>query len=125
MIWLLVSVLCDSKCVGPKWVETQEQFTLADLLEQVTGGKYLEASVIVKTGKEEQSPMHDAVLHQPLSTFYSYGDRFVKFNIICGRRCRVPHDGMVGQAGGPLALTPAVGPRIFFIQHHRAGCRHS
>ena len=82
MIWLLVSVLCDSKCVGPKWVETQEQFTLADLLEQVTGGKYLEASVIVKTGKEEQSPMHDAVLHQPLSTFYSYGDSFVKFNII-------------------------------------------
>ena len=70
MIWLLVSVLCDSKCVGPKWVETQEQFTLADLLEQVMGGKYLEASVIVKTGKEEQSPMHDTVLHQPLSTFY-------------------------------------------------------
>ena len=46
MIWLLVSVLCDSKCVGPNWVETQEQFTLADLLEQVTGGKYLEASTM-------------------------------------------------------------------------------
>ena len=43
-----------------------------------------------------------------------------------GRRYCVPHAGMVGHAGGPLALAPAVGPRIVaFVQRHRAGCRHA
>ena len=40
------------------WVEAQEQLTLGDLLEQVSGIDYLELHVGVKTGKDEHSPMH-------------------------------------------------------------------
>ena len=38
------------------WVEAQEQLTLGDLLEQVSGKDYLELHVGVKTGKDEHSP---------------------------------------------------------------------
>ena len=37
-------------------VEAQEQLTLGDLLEQVSGKDYLELHVGVKTGKDEHSP---------------------------------------------------------------------
>ena len=80
MIWLLVVVVNDATVVfGPNWVEAQEQLTLGDLLEQVSGKDFLEFHVGVKTGKDEHSPTHTATLSQPLMTFYSYGDRFVKF----------------------------------------------
>ena len=38
------------------WVEAQEQLTLGDLLEQVSGKDYLELHVGVKIGKDEHSP---------------------------------------------------------------------
>ena len=80
MIWLLVLVVCGAIVVfGPSWIEAQEHITLADLLEQVTGQEYLDSNVNVTTAKHEHSPSHSAVLSQPLLTFYSYGDRFVKF----------------------------------------------
>ena len=82
MIWLLVFVICGvAIAFGPGWFEVHEGVTLADLLEQVTGQKYLETGVSVKTAKDEHSPMHAAALSQPLSTFYSYGDRYVKFTV--------------------------------------------
>ncbi len=46
MIWLLVVVVCGIVVVfGPRWIEAHEQITLADLLEQVSGERYLENSV--------------------------------------------------------------------------------
>lgn len=83
MIWLLVLVVCGAVVVfGPGWFEAHEEITLADLLEQVSGEKYLETGVSVKTAKDEHSPMHTATVNQPLSTFYSYGDRYVKFAVV-------------------------------------------
>lgn len=82
MIWLVVLVIVGAAAIfGPGWVEAHEQNTLADLLEQVSSENYQERNVSVKTGKDEHSPMHGATLNQPLITFYSYGDRFVKFNV--------------------------------------------
>jgi hypothetical protein len=78
MIWLLVSVTCGGKAVyGPGWVEAQAQLTLANLLEQVSGeesGDWCECF--------RKDPMHTATLNQPPVTFYSYGDRFVKFSVV-------------------------------------------
>ena len=90
MIWLLVFVICGvAIAFGPGWFEVHEGVTLADLLEQVTGQKYLETGVSVKTAKDEHSPMHAAALSQPLSTFYSYGDRYVKFTVTPQETSRV------------------------------------
>ena len=87
MIWLLVLVVLGLAAIfGPGWVEAQEQITLADLLKQLSGERYLENSVCVKTGKDEHSSMHAATLNQPLFTFYNYGDRFVKFIITIEER---------------------------------------
>ena len=50
MIWLLVFVICGvAIAFGPGWFEVHEGVTLADPLEQVTGQKYLETGVSVKT----------------------------------------------------------------------------
>ena len=56
-----------------------EQVTLADLLELVSGKRYLERHVSVTTSKDEHDPAHAGTLGQLLLTFYAYGDRFVKF----------------------------------------------
>ena len=45
-----------SSTLDHTWVEAQEQLTLGDLLEQVSGKDYLELHVGVKTGKDEHSP---------------------------------------------------------------------
>ena len=46
MIWLLVLVVCGlAAIIGLGLVEAQEQITLADLLELVSGERYLESSV--------------------------------------------------------------------------------
>ena len=82
MTWLLVLILCGAIVIfGPGWVEAHEDITLVDLLEQVSGQKYLETGVSVKTAKDKHSPLHAASLRQPLSTFYTYGDRHVKFTV--------------------------------------------
>ena len=44
---------------GPTWVQAQEQLTLGDLLEQVSGEDYLELHVGDKTGN---SPTHIKLL---------------------------------------------------------------
>ena len=81
MIWLLLAVCGALVIIGPGWVEALEQRTLADLLEQMSGEKYLETiDVSVATGKD-QSFMHFATIGQSLFTFYSYGHRFVKFKV--------------------------------------------
>ena len=47
MIWLLVLVVCGlAAIIGLGLVEAQEQITLADLLELVSGERYLESSVL-------------------------------------------------------------------------------
>lgn len=82
MIWLLVLIVVGASVVfGPAWAEAQEHTTLADLLEQVSGKQYLDRSVTVATGKDEHSPAHAASLSQPILTFYTYGDRFVKYMV--------------------------------------------
>ena len=59
MIWLLVLVVRGSIAVfGPGWFEALEEITLADLLEQVTGQKYLESGVSVQTAKHRPANSH-------------------------------------------------------------------
>ena len=84
MIWLLVTVHRGAEVVfQPEWVGAQEHLKLANLLDQICkADKYLEShNVTVKVAKDEHSPTHSATLSQPLMTFYSYGDRFVKFKV--------------------------------------------
>ena len=81
-IWVLVLVLVGAAVAfGPAWAEAQEHLTLADLLELVSDKQYLERHVSVTTSKDEHAPAHAATLTQPLLSFYTYGDRFVKFVI--------------------------------------------
>ena len=52
MIWLLVLVVYGALVIfGSGWVEAHEQRTLADLLEQVSGEKYLETIDVLQQEK--------------------------------------------------------------------------
>ena len=81
MVWLLVLIVCGAAVVlGPVWKEVAEHATLADVLEQISAGQeYLGRVASVMTAADERSLGHTASLHQPVASFYSFGDRFVKY----------------------------------------------
>ena len=81
MVWLLVVIVCGAAVLlGPAWKEVAEHATLADLLEQISATQeYLRRVASVMTAADERSPGHVTSLHQPVASFYSFGDRFVKY----------------------------------------------
>ena len=80
-VWLLVLVVCGAAVLlGPVWTEIAEHATLADLLEVASSNReYLGRVATVVTAVTESAPSHIASLHQPIVSFYSFGDRFVKY----------------------------------------------
>ena len=85
MVRLLVFVVCGAVVLlGPVWREISEHITLGDLLEAVDGGReYLGRASDVVTAADERSPQHSTCLQQPISSFYSYGDRFCQIQSHC------------------------------------------
>ena len=79
-VWLLVLVVCGTAVMlGPVWTQTAEHTTLADLLEVVSSiREYLGrvATVVMAV-----APSHIVSLHQPIASFYSFRDRFVKYTL--------------------------------------------
>ena len=80
MVWLLVVIVCGAAVLlGPAWKEVAEHATLDDPLEQISATQeYLRRVASVMTTADERSPGHVASLHQPVASFHSFGDRFVK-----------------------------------------------
>ena len=80
-VWLLVFVVCGAAVLlGPVWSEIAEHTTLAYLLEVASSNReYLGRVATVVTAVTEHAPSHIASLHQPIASFYSIGDRFVKY----------------------------------------------
>ena len=74
-------VVCGAAVLlGPVWTEIAEHATLADLLEVASSNReYLGRVATVVTAVTESAPSHIASLHQPILSFYSFGDSFVKY----------------------------------------------
>ena len=64
------------------WTKIAEHTTLADLLEVISSDReYLGRVVTVVTAVAEHAPSHAESLRQPIASFYSFGDRFVKYTL--------------------------------------------
>ena len=80
-VWLLVLVVCGTAVLlGPVWTEIAEHATLAYLLEVASSNReYLGRVATVVMAVTERAPSQIASLHQPIASFYSIRDRFVKY----------------------------------------------
>ena len=83
----MVTCACGLWCccyAGPVQTQTAEHTTLADLLEVVSSiREYLGrvATVVTAVAECNSAPSHVASLHQPIASFYSFEDRFVKYTL--------------------------------------------
>ena len=80
---VIVLVVCGAAVLlSPVWTEIAEHATLANLLEVVSSNReYLGKVVTVLTAVAERAPSHAEFLCQPIASFYSFGDRFVKYTL--------------------------------------------
>ena len=81
MAWLHVLVVCGAAAVllSPVWTEIDEHATLADLLEVVSSNReYLGRVVTVVV---EHTSSYTQSLRQPIASFSSFSDRFVKYTL--------------------------------------------
>ena len=76
-------VVCGAAVLlSPVWTEIAEHATLADLLEVVSSNReYLGRVVTVVTVVAERASSRAESLRQPIASFYSFGDRFVKYRL--------------------------------------------
>ena len=64
------------------WTKIAEHATLADLLEVVSSNReYLGRVVTVVTVVVEHTSSHTESLRQPIASFSSFSDRFVKYRL--------------------------------------------